>query len=271
MTAAVYFWHTLRFDVFNVNPPLTRIVTGLPVVLCDPKYDWDSYSSRPQDRSEWVMGTAFVAANSPETIRWCFASHVWSLIPLLVLGGYFGYRLAREMYGPGAGYVFLALWCFSPLRVGLGSDHLPGCGRRRPGTRRAIYTFRQWLYKPGWTRTAIAGVCLGLLPLTKLTWIIAMGIWPVVWSLWTIPLYLRNANQRCLPVPSIGQLAVILLLALYTLNMGYLFDGSCRPLGRYVFISRSLSGNEVPENRKYRDGKPFCRDMAWQNPGSATR
>ena len=57
MGAAVYFWHTLRFDVFNVNPPLTRMVSGLPVVLCDPKYDWDCYSSRPQDRSEWAMGS----------------------------------------------------------------------------------------------------------------------------------------------------------------------------------------------------------------------
>jgi hypothetical protein len=46
MAAAVYFWHTLRFDVFNVNPPLTRIVTGLPVMLCDPKYDCDCYSSK---------------------------------------------------------------------------------------------------------------------------------------------------------------------------------------------------------------------------------
>lgn len=65
MAASVYFWHTLRFDVFRVNPPLTRMAIALPVVLCDPKYDWDCYSSRPQDRSEWAIGTAFIAANSP--------------------------------------------------------------------------------------------------------------------------------------------------------------------------------------------------------------
>ena len=30
MAASVYFRHTLRFDVFRVNPPLTRMVTALP-------------------------------------------------------------------------------------------------------------------------------------------------------------------------------------------------------------------------------------------------
>jgi hypothetical protein len=249
MAAAIYFWHTLRFDVFSVNPPLTRIVTGLPVVLCDPKYDWDSYSSRPQDRSEWAMGTAFVAANNPETIRRCFVLARWSLIPLVLLGGYCGYRLSRGVYGEWAGCVFLALWCFSPLVLAWGATICPDAVAAALGLV-AVYTFRQWLYKPDWPRAAVAGVCLGLLPLTKLTWIIALGIWPVVWCLWTIPLCLRNASKRCLSLPPIGQLAAILILALYTLNTGYLFDGTCRPLGRYVFISHSLSGHEVTENQQ---------------------
>jgi hypothetical protein len=31
--AAVYFYKTFRFDVFHVNPPLTRYVVGLPILL----------------------------------------------------------------------------------------------------------------------------------------------------------------------------------------------------------------------------------------------
>ena len=50
--AAVYFWKTGRFDVFHVNPPLTRMIDGLPILLAAPEYDWKSYSPRPQDRSE---------------------------------------------------------------------------------------------------------------------------------------------------------------------------------------------------------------------------
>jgi hypothetical protein len=247
MAATVYWWHTLHFDVFHVNPPLTRIVTALPIAMCDPKQDWRSYSSRPQDRSEWGLGRAFIVANSPEKIRWCFALARWSLIPLVLLGGYFGYRLAREMFGVQAGFVFLALWCFSPLLVAWGATICPDVIAGGLGLV-AIYTFRRWLHQPDWTRAAISGVCLGLLPLTKLTWIIAFGVWPLMWCFWMIPTLLTQPEKRCFPWPPLRQLAAILFLALYTLNMGYLFDETCRPLGRYVFISRLLGGHIVPGN-----------------------
>lgn len=41
MAATVYLWHMFRFDVFHVNPPLPRAVSGLPVAVCQPEYDWD--------------------------------------------------------------------------------------------------------------------------------------------------------------------------------------------------------------------------------------
>lgn len=246
MAASVYFWHMLRFDVFNVNPPLTRVISGLPVVFCDPKYDWDYYSMRPQDRSEWAMGAAFIAANGPEKTRWCFTLARCSLIPLLLLGGYFGYRLSREMYGDAAAFVFLALWCFSPLLLAWGATVCPDAVGAALGIV-AVYTFRQWLHKPDWIHTAIAGVCVGLLPLTKLTWIIAIGLWPLIWCLWTVPIYLTKADRCSLPLPPFRQLAAMLLLGLYVLNMGYLFDGSFRPLGKYVFISRLFSGQDMAE------------------------
>ena len=107
MAATVYFWKTLRFDVFCVNPPSTRIVSALPVALCQPNYDSGYYSPRPQDRAEWEMGAAFVRANSRQTVLWSFTAARWSLIPLLVLGGYYGYRLSREIYGSSAGFLFL--------------------------------------------------------------------------------------------------------------------------------------------------------------------
>ena len=133
MAAAVYWWHTLRFDVFNVNPPLTRMIIGLPVALCDPKYDWDCYSSRPQDRSEWSMGTAFITVNSPEKTRWCFASRRLVLDSTLTPWRLFRILLdCRDVWGivclrlPGL-VVLLA------IAAGLGRNHLSRRGRRCPG------------------------------------------------------------------------------------------------------------------------------------------
>ncbi|NQT15338.1 MAG: hypothetical protein HQ582_21460, partial [Planctomycetes bacterium] len=250
MAATVYFWHTLHFDVFHVNPPLTRVITGLPVSLCRPKHNWDFYSSRPQDRSEWLLGTAFVKANRPGKVRWCFALARWSLIPILLLGGYFGYRLSCEIYGGAAARVFLALWCFSPLLLSWGATICPDAVAAALGMV-AIYTFRQWLHGPTWPRAAMAGACLGLLPLAKLTWVIAFGLWPLVWLLWTAPNWLNKADKHSLPRPPLRQLAAILVIALYVLNTGYVFDGTCRPLSEYVFMSQSLHGREVTGDQQW--------------------
>jgi len=68
--AAVYLWHTGKFDVFHVNPPLVRAVAGISIALfCNPEYDWKPYSSRPQDRSEWRLGSAFVEKNELEDLH----------------------------------------------------------------------------------------------------------------------------------------------------------------------------------------------------------
>lgn len=247
--ATVYSWETFRFDVYAVNPPLARFICGLPVLLYRPTCDFSLYSSCAQVRCELGLGAAVIAQSGPEITRSCFRIARWSLIPLLLLGAYFGYRLCQEMYGYSAAFVFLLLWCSSPLLLAWGATICPDAVAAALGVV-AVYTLRQWLREPNWMRAAIAGVCLGLLPLTKLTWIIAFGIWPVIWCVWTLPIYLTKADKRCLPLPSLRQLATILLIGLYTLNMGYLCDGTFRPLGKYAFISQLLRGGEVPENQQ---------------------
>ncbi len=249
MGSAVYFWHTFRFDVFVVNPPLTRVISGLPVALCDPEYDWDRYSAQPQDRPEWALGDAFVTANDPDKSWWCFLLGRWSLIPLLLLGGYFGYRLSHEIYGDAAAFVFLVLWCCSPLMLAWGATVCPDAVAAALGIV-AVYAFRKWLHMPNWISMAIAGVCLGLLPLAKLTWTIAFGLWPLIWSLWTVPFYLTNVDKRPLSLPPFRQLATMLVLGIYVLNMGYLFDGTFRPMGKYSFNSQLFRGHDVGENQQ---------------------
>ena len=41
-----------------------------------------------------------------------------------------------------------------------------------------------------------------------------------------------------------GQLAVVLLGAVYVLNLGYAFEDSFKPLGQYTFVSRALAGED---------------------------
>ena len=249
MGAAVYWWHTLRFDVFCVNPPLTRMVTSVPVALMQPDWDPNCYSECPRDRSEWAFGMAFLAANSPQRLRWCFALARWSLMPLIALGGYFGFRLSRELYGDRASIVFLVLWCFSPMLLAWGATICPDAVAAAFGLI-AVYWLRRWLLVPGWGRAAVAGVCLGLLPLCKLTWIVAFGVWPLIWCVWRLPIRPEGAAAR--PVgPPLRQLVALWFIGLYTLNAGYLFDGTFARLGNtHSSVRRFAVGVPRKTNRR---------------------
>lgn len=242
MAATLYLWHTWRFDVFHVNPPLTRIVSGISVMTVRPKCNWHDYSSQPQSRSEWSLGEAFIEANTPQKIRLSFALARWALIPLLLLGGYFGYRLSREIYGDPASFVYLILWCFSPLLLGLGATMCPDAVAASLSVV-ATFCFYRWLHEPGWLRAIVAGICLGLLPLSKLTWMVAFGVWPTIWCVVASSCRFRSTEYARLP--PFRQLVVVVIAGLYVLNIGYLADGTCRPLGEYVFSSEILSGADL--------------------------
>ncbi len=226
--AAAYFTQTGKYDLFHVNPPLGRMASGLPIFLAGAKTDLTSYSPRPQDRSEWNVGAGLIAANEPTEVRRMVFLARCMFVPIILLGGWFGFLLATELYGDAAGLVFTILWSFSPLFLGWGATLCPDMAAASLGVV-AVYWFRRWLQSPTWKHVVIAGFCVGLLPLAKLTWIVAFGIFPVLWIV---------ARNR----PKGTQLLVAMLLALYTLNMGYLFDGSFKPLKDYSFISQSLRG-----------------------------
>jgi hypothetical protein len=243
--AAVYFYKAFRYDVFHVNPPFTRYIVGLPIICTNPKYDWRSYSHRPQDRCEWPVGHTFIDANSPEKIRWCIFLARCSLIPIILVGGWFGYRFAFELYGEVSGFIFLIFWVFSPLILGWGATICPDVCASSLGIV-GVYMFWRWLKKPCWRGVIKAGICLGLLPLVKLTWVIAFVLWIFIWLVWTLPYLVsgKKTMEVVSNIPKLRQLVVILVIGLYVLNMGYAFDGTFRILKDYTFISKTLSGAE---------------------------
>jgi len=242
--ASIYLYKTFHFDVFHVNPPLSRTIVGLPILFSAPQYNWKSYSSLPQDRSEWMIGHAFIIANTPERTHWIIFLTRCSLLPIILLGSWFGNRFASELYGQTAGIIFLALWIFSPLVLAWGATICPDVCAASLGII-GVYTFWHWLQTPTWGKTITAGCCLGLLPLTKMTWIIAFPLWVLIWLVLVIPYYFKH--NPSINIPGWKQLAAILCIGVYTINMGYLFDGSFRQIKDYKFISHTLTGRDIDE------------------------
>jgi hypothetical protein len=243
MAAGLYTWHTQNCDVYCVNPPLVRAFATIPVLAANPEYDFAAYSPNFRDRCEWSLGSAFVTANRTDSVRWYFAMARWACIPFSLLGGYACYRFAKDLYGHAAGIVAATLWCFSPMLLGLGATICPETAAAGVGIF-AIYLFRRWLLAPSWNHVLEAGALLGILLLTKLTWIVALAIWPLLWFIWRLWPPPASTSHRA-QLPPLRQLGGIIAVSLCVLNFGYGCEGTFQRFGEYRFVSNLLSGEDV--------------------------
>lgn len=250
LPAGISHWQFGTFDLYRVNPPLVRMLAATPVLAVGLKTDWSSYSysDDPYARPEFPIGQQFIASNGYRSF-WLFTLARWACIPLSMLGGWICFRWACDLYGDVAGLLALTLWCFCPNVLAWGSTITPDAGAAALGIT-AGYLFWRWLQVPSWSRASTAGIALGLVELTKSTWIILFFLWPllaIIWRWRTI-----TTRQRASKVSELGQLVLILLLGVYLINFGYGFERSFRRLGEYTFISRSLGGDHAhtkPGNR----------------------
>jgi|SRR5665213_375670 len=99
-----------------------------------------------------------------------------------------------------------------------------------------------------------AGFFLGLAELTKTTWLILYVLWPVQWVIFRI---FQHRSLKFRVAQESLQVAAILVLSIYVLNLGYCFSGSFKRLGDYQFVSRTLAG-EAPPHAKSLFGNRFA-------------
>jgi 4-amino-4-deoxy-L-arabinose transferase-like glycosyltransferase len=238
-----------RFELFRVNPPLVRMLAALPVLAVGCETDWSGFYDSPGARPAAAIGERFIKVNGERSLK-LFTWARWACIPLSLLGGYFCFRWARELYGATAGLLALTLWCFSPNIIAHGQLITPDCGAAALGVA-AGYFFWRWLHSPTWGRTLAAGVALGLAELTKTSWLILFALWPILWCFWQ----LSQSDTRLRwkdRLSQAGKLLTIVVLAVYLLNLGYGFEGTLTRLGDYKFVSETLTGASAdhrPGNR----------------------
>jgi len=126
LTAGICHWEFGRFELYRVNPPLPRMVAALPVWTLGCKTDWRRFTDAPGSRAEYAIGEDFLNANGPASIP-LFIYARWACIPFSLLGGYFAYRWAGELYGKGAGLVTLFVWTFEPNLLAHAELMTPDC------------------------------------------------------------------------------------------------------------------------------------------------
>lgn len=240
LPSGISHWKFGRFDLYRVNPPLVRMVAAMPVMMTDAVLDWSNYRDSPYSRSEFLVGQSFVTNNQFESFRY-FAMARLACIPFSLLGCVVAYRWAMELYGANAAIVAMSLYAFCPNMLAWGASITPDAAAASTALL-AVWTFWKWLKSPKLSMAVAAGLALGVALLCKTT---AVFLFPFYFTVWI------GARVRHSGTPEAGKwpvrhFAVLSVSGAYLLNLGYGFEGSLTRLGDFRFVSRALSGEEVP-------------------------
>jgi hypothetical protein len=275
LVAGISHWTTGTYSMYRVNPPLARMLAVIPVFLLHPNTQGIQPTPALGERAEWRCANQFALDNAPRYLDILFLARLagifWSC-----LGGWLVYRWGCELYSYRAGLLGLVLWCFDPNVLANAQMVTPDVPATVAGFA-ATYCFWRYLRQPSWSSALLTGLVLGIAELTKFTLLYLYALWPL---LWLIQRYLdrrdagptdrrdagptdrRDAGptDRRDAGPT-GQAAIsfwqqvwhglaMVGVSVGVINLGYEFQDTGKPLGQYVFGSRTLGG-EAPKDVSY--------------------
>ncbi len=237
LSAAIFQWQFADFSVYCVDPPLTRSIAALPVMLVGCETDWSSLYREPGGRPEFPIGFDFVKANGPRS-TFLFSIARIACIPLSIVGAVTCYLWARDLGGDTAGVVALALWCLEPNILAHAALVTPDAAAASFGIA-ASYGFWRWSCCRTWGRAFIAAGLLSLAMLSRTTWIILLPMWMFIYFVHLV------CEWRCRTGYKIAieafQLTAIVIGAVYGVNAAYGFKGSFTRITDFTFVSDALT------------------------------
>lgn len=226
-------WKYGNFEVYRVNPHLVRVWActfvphdRLPIV-------WQ-VSTDPKSRPEFRLGHALLERHGMAAEEALFRARLFC-IPISVLAALVCFFWGRDLFGVTAGCAAATLWCFCPNVLGHASLITPDTGAAAFGLLSA-YCLRRYLKTPSWPVCCLAGFTLGIVEITKTSWIILFAIWPL------LILTLGTRQGR-----SLLKMVTMLVLALFVVNLSYGFQGTGTKLGEYKFVCSLLKGENEGE------------------------
>lgn len=247
LAAGICHVKTGAFDLYCVNPPLVRTAAATAVVLLYPHLDVDAYEDYPGARLEFLVGKQFIRKYGVSSYRYLIIAR-WACIPFSIAGALVCACWASHLYGSRAGLLAAALWCTCPNIIGHGQLMTPDVAAAAL-TVLAAYTFWRWLQEPLPSRCVVAGVCLGLALLAKTTCAILLGVFPALLLAYRTPTGTTWKDRV--------QCALILVISVIVLNVGYGWEGFGRRLGTYRFVSELPTGQRPPAGEIVADGNRF--------------
>ncbi len=243
LPAGISHWRSGCFDAYRVNPPLVRLGVTWPAVMAGADIDWRVFRPEPWHRTEFDLGHAFIVRHAEGSL-WHFKVCRWAAIPFAVLGGWVCFAWGRRLHGDRGGLAAVTLWATSPNVLAHAQLITPDTAASAFGAF-ACFAFWNWLNGPTWPKAIATGTVLGAALLTKFTLLVFPLLWLGVWAWCCLRVQPASRSQ-------VAQLVTAFLISLYVVNVGYAFEDTLRPLGRFEFVSQDLAGEPT--------GRPGCPD-----------
>jgi 4-amino-4-deoxy-L-arabinose transferase-like glycosyltransferase len=244
LPAGISYWQQGTFAVYHNNPPLIKLLAALPVLISHPVVDYDRTWAAAR-AGGWVpnqssFGADFQHANAARYFL-LFNRARLIVVGLSLVGLLIVFLWARDLWGDRGGLLAAALWALDPnilAHAGLVTTDM-GAAVAVVG---AVFAFRRWLRSPSRTSALLAGVVLGAAQLVKFSCLLLYPLFALLtllsWRFGARP----EAPPRARPaVTMLGGGLLIVAASVVTINIGYGFEGTLRPLGSYPFLSPALT------------------------------
>jgi hypothetical protein len=249
LPAGISYWDTGSFRLYHHNPPLVKLLAAWPVLgrITDSEraklYGSRYWTDQPPNKAGF--GHDFAQIHAADYFEIFAVAR--SVIPIfLALGGLFVFVWSRSVHGDLGGLLSLSLWSICPNLLAHGRLITTDAASAAVGIG-ATYLFVRYVRASSAWGAAVAGMALGIALLTKFSLLTLVLFWPAIWSVHLFSVVPRDERKRRIrnAFPHVG---IVTAVSLFVVNLGYGFDGTGRPLGRFEFYSRSLT-RELPPNR----------------------
>lgn len=230
--AGLIAWEYGRPDVYYVNPPLVKLIAALPLTLAEPELPDDV---RHTPSVYWSgQQKQFLQANRDRYQDLILRARCMTAA-LSVLGGWLIFRWSNQLFGTAAGLIGVCLWSFCPNVLTWAGVATVDMGATVFGLA-AVYALRHYLHHPGWLAAGWTGLLLGLAQLSKFTLLV---LYPVFFFLWLLAWrpHRRTAAHWF-------HFALVLLISVCVINMGYGFQDVGRRLDAFSFQCHALTRDD---------------------------
>ena len=247
LPAALTYWDRGTFGLYPHNPPLVRLLFGIPPYLAHPRMYYDGVwrGDKKVERPEFHFGHEFVAVNADRFMTYFALGRI--VVAFLSLGtGLILFRWGRELAGPGAGLLAAALYLTDPNMIGHAGLVTVDVGATFFSTL-AYFSFWRYLRTPSRARLLMSGIALGLALLAKHSSLLLFPAFLLIHLLHLVGS--RSGNYRDLAQISSRMLrswVVLFCMSVLIINCGYAWEGVGIHVGQFDFVSAQLRGGADP-------------------------